>query len=222
VALQPKLSLSHLFFRCIDHTDLSYTPGRIHLSEWPVCRRCRNPHSTQPTQWKNIRATIEVRTYDPGIHGAAYLRLRRHGHRDRLCGGLRPIHTYHAVPLPCRSAKALHCAFPIWFTQCGRVWFTHTTPFPCHTTNMPFWKRPLKAMAGSRQGDGMLATCQHSAFSCYHAEFQEVCYQKHTNLSYRWSVWNKTTFVMVGRSVLFWCKDMSACIIYSTKIMITI
>jgi hypothetical protein len=26
---------------------------------------------------------------------------------------LRPIHTYHAVPMPCRSAKALDCVFPI-------------------------------------------------------------------------------------------------------------
>jgi len=30
----------------------------------------------------------------------------------------------HAVPLPCRAAKGLECVFPIWFTQCGRVWFT--------------------------------------------------------------------------------------------------
>jgi hypothetical protein len=29
-----------------------------------------------------------------------------------------------AVPLPCRAAKGLECVFPIWFTQCGRVWFT--------------------------------------------------------------------------------------------------
>jgi hypothetical protein len=30
----------------------------------------------------------------------------------------------HAVPLPCRAAKGLECVFPIWFTHCGRVWFT--------------------------------------------------------------------------------------------------
>jgi hypothetical protein len=30
----------------------------------------------------------------------------------------------HAVPLQCRAAKGLECVFPIWFTQCGRVWFT--------------------------------------------------------------------------------------------------
>jgi hypothetical protein len=64
--------------------------------------------------------------------------------------------------------------------------FTHTMPFPCHATNVPFCKRPLKAMAGSWQGDSMLATCQLSAYSCYHAQFQAVCYQKHTNLRLQW------------------------------------
>ena len=38
----------------------------------------------------------------------------------------------HAVPLPCRAAKSLECVFPIWFTQCGRVWFTLAMPCPCH------------------------------------------------------------------------------------------
>ena len=26
---------------------------------------------------------------------------------------LRPIHIYHAVPMPCRAAKGLECVFPI-------------------------------------------------------------------------------------------------------------
>ena len=34
----------------------------------------------------------------------------------------------HAVPLPCHAAKCLECVFPIWFTQCGRVWFTRAMP----------------------------------------------------------------------------------------------
>ena len=38
----------------------------------------------------------------------------------------------HAVPLACRAAKGLECAFPIWFTQCGLVWFTLAIPCPCH------------------------------------------------------------------------------------------
>jgi hypothetical protein len=44
----------------------------------------------------------------------------------------------HAVPLPCRAAKGLECVFPIWFTQCGRVWFTlHicVTPTRPHCVN---------------------------------------------------------------------------------------
>jgi hypothetical protein len=50
--------------------------------------------------------------------------------------------------------------------------------------------------------DGMLATCQLSASCCYHVEFQEVCYQKHTNLSCRWPVWNKATFVMDNKKLI--------------------
>jgi len=38
----------------------------------------------------------------------------------------------HAVPLPCRAAKGLECVFPIWFTQCGRVWFTLAMPCSDH------------------------------------------------------------------------------------------
>ena len=38
----------------------------------------------------------------------------------------------HAVPLPCCAAKRLECVFPIWFTQCGRVWFTLAMPRLCH------------------------------------------------------------------------------------------
>ena len=37
------------------------------------------------------------------------------------------IHTYSAVPLPCRGAKDLDCVFPIWLTQRDRV-LIHT----CH------------------------------------------------------------------------------------------
>jgi len=36
------------------------------------------------------------------------------------------------MPCPCRAAKCLECVFPIWFTQCGRVWFTLAMPCPCH------------------------------------------------------------------------------------------
>ena len=43
----------------------------------------------------------------------------------------------HAVSLPFRAAKGLECVFPIWFTQCGRVWFSLATPCPCHAPTMP-------------------------------------------------------------------------------------
>jgi hypothetical protein len=58
----------------------------------------------------------------------------------------------HAAPLPCRAAKGLDCVFPIWFTQCGCVWFTHAMPRPCHATTMPFWKRLLKVTAQRGMG----------------------------------------------------------------------
>ena len=47
-----------------------------------------------------------------------------------------------AIPLPCRAAKGLEFVFHIWFTQCGRVWFTLAMPRPCHALTMPFFSRP--------------------------------------------------------------------------------
>jgi hypothetical protein len=63
-------------------------------------------------------------------------------------------------------------------------------PRPCHATTMSYWKQPLKATAQRGMAcvnlrrpsrDGMWATCPRSASSGYHAEFHEVCYQKHSN-----------------------------------------
>ena len=45
-------------------------------------------------------------------------------------------------PLPCCAAQGLECIFPIWFTQCGRVWFTLAMARPCHALTMPFFSRP--------------------------------------------------------------------------------
>ena len=53
----------------------------------------------------------------------------------------------HAVPLPCLAAKDLERVFPIWFTQCGRVWFTLAMPCPCHAPAMPFFSRPQRSTA---------------------------------------------------------------------------
>jgi hypothetical protein len=62
----------------------------------------------------------------------------------------------HAVPLPCRAAKGLQCVFPIWFTQCGRVWFTLAMPRPCYALTMPFFSRPRHSMAVERRTVGYL------------------------------------------------------------------
>jgi hypothetical protein len=52
------------------------------------------------------------------------------------------------------------------------------------------------------QGDGMLAICQLSASCCYHAQFQEICYQKHTNLRCRWPLCNEAKFVMDEKLII--------------------
>jgi hypothetical protein len=99
----------------------------------------------------------------------------------------------HAVPLPCRAAKGLECVFPIWFTQCGRVWFT----LPCRAHAL---LRPCLSSQGHGTGrpprDDLWATVPRSTSSGYHAQFRESCYQKYTNLRCRWPVWSQITFVM--------------------------
>jgi hypothetical protein len=72
----------------------------------------------------------------------------------------------HAIPLPCRATKGLECVFPIWFTQCSRVWLTLAMPHPCRSSQGHSTARPLR--------DGLWATCSRSASSGYHMEFHEV------------------------------------------------
>jgi hypothetical protein len=62
----------------------------------------------------------------------------------------------HAIPLPCRPAKGLDCVFPIWFTQCGRVWFTLAMPCPCHAPTKPFFSRPRHSTSVERGPVGYL------------------------------------------------------------------
>ena len=71
---------------------------------------------------------------------------------------LRPIHTQHAIPLPCHAAKGLECVFPIWFTQCGHVWFTLAIPMPCpcHALTMPFFPWPRHSTTVQRRPVGYL------------------------------------------------------------------
>jgi hypothetical protein len=61
------------------------------------------------------------------------------------------------MPFPCHAVpKGLQCVFPIWFTQCGRVWFTLAMPRPCHALTMPFFSRPRHSMAVERRPVGSL------------------------------------------------------------------
>jgi hypothetical protein len=83
---------------------------------------------------------------------------------------------------------------------------------PCHSPAMPQiclsesdLSRPRqvrgRVTAWEQHGNGMLAICQRSSSFYYHAEFQEVCYQKHANLRCRWSVWNKQRMSWTRRSL---------------------
>jgi hypothetical protein len=69
----------------------------------------------------------------------------------------------HAVPLPCLFAKALDCVFPIWFTQCGRVWFTHAMPFPCrsHAVPLPCHEYAFKKATSQGHGRFMAQSRRH-------------------------------------------------------------
>jgi hypothetical protein len=87
-----------------------------------------------------------------------------------------------AVPLPCRAAKDLECVFPIWFTQCGRVWLTLSMPCRCRAHALLWPCRFSQGHGTARPSrDGLWGTCPRSASSGYHTEFHEDCYQKHAN-----------------------------------------
>jgi len=68
--------------------------------------------------------------------------------------------------IACRAAKGLECVFPIWFTQCGREWFTLAMPCPCRARAM-LW--PCCSSQGHStvrpSTDGPWATCPRSASS---------------------------------------------------------
>jgi hypothetical protein len=60
--------------------------------------------------------------------------------------------------MPCHASKGLEHVFPIWFTQCGRVWFTFAMPRHCHALTMPFFSRPQHSTAVERRPVGYLPT----------------------------------------------------------------
>ena len=109
---------------------------------------------------------------------------------------MRPIHSYHAVPMPfCWHAMPLSVqivSFPFDLHSAAvsdshLLRHAHAMPRPC---------RSSQGYGTSPSKDGLWAACQRSAPSGYHAEFHESWYQKHTNLSCRWPVLNQTRFIM--------------------------
>jgi hypothetical protein len=158
---------------------------------------------------------------------------------------LRRIHTYHAVPVPCHSAPGLESVLPIWFTQCGRVWVTHVMPFPCRSPAMPRICRSESDFSWPRQGRGRgTAWVRHGM-----CELASAVQRRHVGDMPAFSFFRlprgvpgmllseayqsqmqvagvKQSNVYHGRGEanyeVFWCTNMSDCIIYSTKIMITI
>ena len=60
------------------------------------------------------------------------------------------------MPFPCHAAKCLECVFTVWFTQCGRVWFTLAMPHPCPALTMPFFSRPQHSTVIERRPVGYL------------------------------------------------------------------
>jgi hypothetical protein len=89
----------------------------------------------------------------------------------------------HAVPLPSRAAKGLECVVPIWFTQCGRVWFTLAMPRPCHALTMPFFSRPQHSMAVERRPVGCLPA--FSFFRLPHGVLRRLLSEAYQSFSQR-------------------------------------
>jgi hypothetical protein len=78
---------------------------------------------------------------------------KNHATHERL------IHIHHAVPLPYRAAKGLDSVFPIWFTQCGRIWFTPAMPSAFRSESG--FSRPRHSEAWAWYGTCELASAAH-------------------------------------------------------------
>ena len=153
-----------------------------------VCLQSNPPfRPTHPALPHGIPGTDSCSSHDPGLapqpsHGTTSAPAKQQALKtkmdiwwDTLKADSHIACRANAVPLSCRAAKGLECVFPIWFTQCGRVWFTLAMPRPCHAMTMPFSQGHGTARPSR---DGLWATCPRSASSGNHAEFHEDCYQK--------------------------------------------
>jgi hypothetical protein len=97
------------------------------------------------------------------------------------------------MPRPCRAAKNSECVFLIWFTNCGRVWFTLAMPCPCYALTMPFFSRPQISTSVERRPVGYLPAFGFFRLPC---GVPRRLLSDHTSLRCRWPVWNQTPFVM--------------------------
>ena len=97
----------------------------------------------------SIRMRLKQKCTNPGRQFAMENKGRFTHSMPRPCRA-------RAVPLPCRAAKGLEYVFPIWFTQCGRVWFTLAMPCPRNALPMPFFSRPQQSTAVERRPVGYL------------------------------------------------------------------
>jgi hypothetical protein len=85
-------------------------------------------------------------------HTAPTWRLRFFCLFSKLDGGLKAD-----SHIACRAHKLLEYVFPIWFTQCGRVWFTLAVPCPCPALTVPFFWRPRQSTSVERRPVGYLS-----------------------------------------------------------------
>ena len=95
----------------------------------------------------------------------------------------------HAVPLPCRAATGLECVFPIWFTQCGRVWFTLAMPCSDHAVLLKATTQHVRRETAC----GLPARFRPLPAST------RISTKVVTRLRCRWPVWNQTRFVVDER-----------------------
>jgi hypothetical protein len=113
-----------------------------------------NIHDSEVSNSRALKSTCCK--HEPHVRFASFLlpfqsaSLSKDRATSRPCKG----RFTHSMPCPCHAAKGLECVFPIWFTQCGRVWFTLAMPRPCHALTMPFFSRPRHSTAGERRPVG--------------------------------------------------------------------
>jgi hypothetical protein len=121
-----------------------------------------------PLSWKIWNRTIAEGSRDGSIMADSHIACRA-----------------HAVPLPCRAAKGLECVFPIWFTQCGRVWFikmwsVDQTRAHCVNQMGKTYSKHLAARHGRRTAWARHAMCE-SALTLILADFTHYIFRSLTS-----------------------------------------